>query len=173
MNELDQLRQRVHALEAAKEVSACLHDYMQLCDYLNEGFDLDPLMALFTEDAIWEGKGKRYAATFGRREGREAIRAMFDKYTQPPAHFALNVHFLTSEKVEVHNESAAEGTWVLLQTATFADGRSQLSSALLNVQFRQEGGRWKIAHFCTTSRFNRPVQTPWDNPQPLPVPEKE
>jgi len=100
MNELDQLRQRVHALEAAKEVSACLHDYMQLCDYLNEGFDLDPLMALFTEDAIWEGKGKRYAATFGRREGREAIRAMFDKYTQPPAHFALNVHFLTSERLK-------------------------------------------------------------------------
>lgn len=173
MSELEQLRQRVHALEAAKEVSACLHEYMQLCDYLNEGFDLDPLMALFIEDAIWEGKGTRYAATFGRREGREAIRAMFDKYTRPPAHFALNVHFLTSEKVEVRSESEAEGTWVLLQTATFADGRSQLGSALLNVQFRREGGRWKIAHFCTTSRFNRPVQTPWDNPQPLPVPEEE
>ncbi len=173
MSELEQLRQRVNALEAAQEVSACLHEYMQLCDYLDEGFDLDPLMALFTEDAIWEGKGKRYAATFGRREGRESVRAMFEKYTQPPAHFALNVHFLTSEKVRVHNETEAEGTWVLLQTATFADGRSQLSSALLNVQFRQEGGRWKIAHFCTTSRFNRPVDTPWDNAQPLPVPEEE
>ncbi len=173
MSELEQLRQRVNALEAAREISACLHEYMQLCDYLDEGFDLDPLMALFTEDAIWEGKGKRYAATFGRREGRESVRAMFEKYTQPPAHFALNVHFLTSEKVCVHNETEAEGSWVLLQTATFADGRSQLSSALLNVQFRQEDGRWKIAHFCTTSRFNRPVDTPWDNPQPLPVPEEE
>ena len=172
MSELEQLRQRVSALEAAREVSACLHEYMQLCDCLNEGFDLDPLMALFTEDAIWEGKGKRYAATFGRREGREAIRDMFVKYTLPPAHFALNVHFLTSEKVTVESETEAEGTWVLLQTATFADGRSQLSSALLNVGFRLEEGRWKIAHFCTTSRFNRPVQTPWDNPQPLPVPEE-
>jgi ketosteroid isomerase-like protein len=172
MSELEQLRQRVFALEAARDVSACLHEYMQLCDYLNEGFDLDPLMALFTEDAIWEGKGKRYAATFGRREGREAIRDMFVKYTLPPAHFALNVHFLTSEKVSVQSETEAEGTWVLLQTATFADGRSQLSSALLNVCFRREEGHWKIAHFCTTSRFNRPVQTPWDNPQPLPVPEE-
>jgi ketosteroid isomerase-like protein len=172
MSELEQLRQRVFALEAARNVSACLHEYMQLCDYLNEGFDLDPLMALFTEDAIWEGKGKRYAATFGRREGREAIRDMFVKYTLPPAHFALNVHFLTSEKVNVQSETEAEGTWVLLQTATFTDGRSQLSSALLNVRFRWEDGRWKIAHFCTTSRFNRPVQTPWDNPQPLPVPEE-
>lgn len=172
MSELEQLRQRVRALEAAREVSACLHQYMQLCDYLDEGGDLDPLMALFTKDAIWEGKGKRYAATFGRREGREAIRDMFEKYTLPPAHFALNVHFLSSEKVDVHSETEAEGIWVLLQTATFADGRSQLSSALLNVHFRQEEGRWKIAHFCTTSRFNRPVQTPWDCPQPLPVPEE-
>jgi ketosteroid isomerase-like protein len=172
MSELEQLRQRVGALEAARAVSACLHEYMQLCDYLDEGFDLDPLLALFTEDAVWEGKGKRYAATFGRREGRAAIRAMFEKYTLPPAHFALNVHFLTSEKVEVRSASEAEGTWVLLQTATFADGRSQLGCALLNVRFRKEGGRWKIAHFCTTSRFNRPVQSPWDNPQPLPVPEE-
>jgi ketosteroid isomerase-like protein len=172
MSELEQLRQRVGALEAAREVSACLHEYMQLCDYLDEGFDLDPLLALFTEDAVWEGQGKRYAATFGRREGSAAIRAMFAKYTLPPAHFVLNVHFLTSEKVEVRSEHEAQGTWVLLQTATFADGRSQLSSALLNVRFRKEEGRWKIAHFCTTSRFNRPVQTPWDNPQPLPVPEE-
>ena len=172
MSELEQLRRRVSALEAAREVSACLHEYMQLCDYLDEGFDLDPLLALFTEDAVWEGQGKRYAATFGRREGSAAIRAMFVKYTLPPAHFVLNVHFLTSEKVEVRSEHEAQGTWVLLQTATFADGRSQLGSALLNVRFRKEEGRWKIAHFCTTSRFNRPVQTPWDNPQPLPVPEE-
>ncbi len=172
MSELEQLRQRVSALEASQQVSACLHEYMQQCDYLNEGFDLEPLMVLFTEDVIWEGKGKRYAASFGRREGREDLRAMFEKYTQPPAHFALNVHFLTSEKVVIKSETLAEGTWVLLQTATFADGRSQLSSALLNVNFRKEDGCWKIAHFCTTSRFNRPVQTPWDNPQPLPVPEE-
>ncbi|MEW5248413.1 nuclear transport factor 2 family protein [Microbulbifer discodermiae] len=172
MSELEQLHKRVSDLEASRDVSACLHEYMRLCDHLDEGFDLAPLMALFTWDAIWEGKGKRYAATFGRREGREAIRTMFARYTQPPAHFALNVHFLTSEKVAVLSDSEAEGSWVLLQTSTFADGRSQLSSALLNVRFRLSEGAWKIAHFCTTSRFNRPVQTPWDNPQPLPVPEE-
>lgn len=172
MSELEQLRQRVSVLESAREVSACLHEYMALCDHLDEGFDLTPLMALFTEDAVWEGRGKRYAATFGRREGREAIRSMFETYTRPPAHFALNVHFLTSECVQVTGEHEAQGSWVLLQTATFTDGRSQLSSAGLDVHFRREEGGWKIAHFCTTSRFNRPIATPWDNPQPLPVPEE-
>ena len=169
MSELQQLRRRVEALESARAVSACLHEYMQLCDYLDEGFDLEPLLALFTEDAVWEGLGPRYAGSFGRREGREAIRAMFEKYTLPPAHFALNVHFLTSEKVVVQGERA-QGNWVLLQTSTYADGRSQLSCALLQVGFRCEQGVWRIAHFTTTSRFNRPVETPWDNPRPLPVP---
>lgn len=171
MSELDHLYKRIAVLEAAQEVSACLHDYMQQCDYLDVGTDLSPLVELFTEDAIWEGRGKRYASTFGRLKGREAIKTMFAKYTQPPAHFALNVHFLTSEKVHVTHEEQASGTWILLQTSTYADGRSQLSCALLNVQFRKEDERWKISHFCTTSRFNRPVQTSWDNAQELPVPK--
>ncbi|SDZ92932.1 Ketosteroid isomerase homolog [Marinobacterium iners DSM 11526] len=170
--EMSEVVSRLIQLESGRDVAEVMHRYMSLCDYLDEGVDIEPLIDLFTRDAIWEGRGKRYAATFGRREGREAIRDMFVKYTLPPAHFALNVHFLTSEKVNVQSETEAEGTWVLLQTATFTDGRSQLSSALLNVRFRREDGRWKIAHFCTTSRFNRPVQTPWDNPQPLPVPEE-
>jgi hypothetical protein len=114
---------RIEKLEAAREVSSVLHSYMQLCDGLDEGMDLNPLIDLFTEDAIWEGKGKRYENTFGKREGINAIREMFEKYTLPPAHFSLNVHFLTSEKVDVRSEIEAEGTWVLLQTATFADGR--------------------------------------------------
>ncbi|MDH2431405.1 nuclear transport factor 2 family protein [Pokkaliibacter sp. MBI-7] len=166
-----QLTLQVDRLQAAQAVSACLHQYMQLCDELDEGFDLAPLLALFTDDAVWEGKGKRYAGTFGRCEGKAAVAAMFAKYTRPPAHFALNVHFLTSEWVEVDSADSARGRWVLLQTATFADGRSQLSSALLEVHFRRQQGRWLIARFCTTSRFNRPVNSPWDNPAPLPVPK--
>ena len=178
-----QLTLQVDRLQAAQAVSACLHQYMQLCDELDEGFDLAPLLALFTEDAVWEGKGKRYAGTFGRCEGKAAVAAKFAKYTRPPAHFALNVHFLTSEWIEVDSAGgsdrsdlsdrfdSARGRWVLLQTATFADGRSQLSSALLEVHFRRQQERWLIAHFCTTSRFNRPVNSPWDNPAPLPVPK--
>ena len=135
---LNKIESRLVRLEAAREVSATLHQYMQLCDYLDEGTDLEPL---------------------------------FEAYTLPPAHFVLNVHFLTSECVDVQADDEAQGRWVLLQTSTYTDGRSQLSCALLEVNFRREEGRWKIAHFQTTSRFNRPVETPWDNPKALPVPE--
>lgn len=165
---------RLDALEAEKAIRACLTRYMALCDDLDAGFDLDPLMDLFTQDAVWEGTG-RYAATFGRRQGCDDIRAMFATYTRPPAHFRLNVHFLTSEDiavVETGPGAEADGRWVMLQTSTFADGRSQLSAAKLTVRFRREAdGTWRIAHFQTRRQFSRPVADPWDADADLPVPE--
>ena len=167
---LEDLQRRLAALEAEKAVSACMNRYMFLCDQLDAGFDLQTLMALFTDDAIWEGRGKRYGKSFGRHEGSQAIADMFAKYTRPPAHFVTNVHFLTSECIEVQ-EAHARGSWVLLQTSTFSSGKSQLSSARLTVDFRVQKGQWLISHFRTESLFNRPVETPWDQPADLPVPE--
>ena len=167
---LEQMQAKLQRFEDEHSVRACMNRYMYLCDNLDAGFDLDPLMDLFTEDAVWQGKGKRYGATFGAHEGAEKIRAMFAKYTKPPAHFETNVHFLTSELIDVSGDQA-QGSWVLLQTSTFSDGRSQLSSARLTVEFRREGSAWKMSHFQTESLFNRPVKTPWDQPADLPVPE--
>lgn len=164
------LRRQVAALEAEKRVRACANRYMALCDVLDEGFDLDPLMDLFTADAVWEGKGARYVRTFGRLEGKAAIRAMFATYTRPPAHFRQNVHFLTSEEIEVE-EGEATGRWLMLQTSTFADGRSQLSAARLDIRFRRDGDDWRIAHFQTERLFSRPVAAPWDADADLPVPD--
>ncbi len=161
---------RLDALESERAVRACMNRYMALCDDLDEGFDLAPLMDLFTEDAVWEGAG-RYAATFGRQEGRDAVRAMFAKYTAPPAHFRLNVHFLTSETIAVDGDDA-DGQWVLLQTSTFASGASQLSAAKISARFRRgDDGTWRIRHFQTRRQFSRPVSTPWESEGDLPVPE--
>lgn len=167
---LQALIERLDALEAEKAVRACMTRYMALCDELDDGFDLTPLMALFTEDAIWEGTG-RYATSFGRQEGATAIRAMFAKYTAPPAHFRLNVHFLTSENIAVTGDEA-DGGWVLLQTSTFAGGGSQLSAAKITARFRRgPDGAWRIARFQTFRHFSRPVSRPWDAESDLPVPE--
>jgi ketosteroid isomerase-like protein len=167
---LVELASKLKRFESEHAVRACMNQYMYLCDNLDAGFDLDPLMQLFTQDAIWEGRGRRYGSTFGCHKGNTAIRQMFEKYTQPPAHFETNVHFLTSELIDVDGEEAS-GSWVLLQTSTFTDGRSQLSSARLTVRFCYELGQWRMQHFQTESLFNRPVNTPWDNPAELPVPE--
>lgn len=170
LDNVSDLSRRLRVFEDEHAVRACMNRYMYLCDNLDAGFDLVPLIDLFTADAVWEGVGARYSKSFGSLRGREVIREMFSRYTRPPAHFRTNVHFLTSELIEVQGDSACGG-WVLLQTSTFSDGRSQLSSARLRVDFRREGSVWRICHFRTESLFNRPVETPWDQPADLPVPE--
>ena len=169
-NALDNIKLRLKALEDEKLVRQCMNRYMQLCDVLGVGFDLEPLVSLFTQEAVWEGKGNRYIKTFGRFEGRTAITAMFEKYTKKPAHFALNVHFLANELIEVDGTKAS-GNWVLIQPSTFADGKSQLSCARITANFREVNNTWQISHFQTMNLFSRPIDKPWDNAALLPVPD--
>ncbi|EZH81760.1 polyketide cyclase [Ectopseudomonas composti] len=165
------LEVRLHQLESERAVRACMNRYMVLCDALDAGTPLDELAGLFTHDAIWEGKGAKYAKSFGGYRGREAIRAMFAGYMTEPAHFALNVHFLCSELIRVEGEEAS-GSWVMLQTSTFASGASHLNAARLTVRFREEQGVWRMAHFQTENLFGRPVEA-WNSDAHLPVPGKK
>ena len=94
---------------------------------------------------------------------------MMAKYMVEPAHFALNVHFLTSETIRVHAPDAATGAWVMLQTSTFASGASHLNAARLSIDFARQDGVWRMAHFRTENLFSRPV-TAWNASAALPVP---
>ena len=162
------LEARLHQLESENAVRACMNRYMVLCDALDASTPLDELAGLFTADARWEGKGAKYAKSFGGYRGREAIRAMFAGYMTEPAHFALNVHFLCSELIRVEGDEA-NGSWVMLQTSTFASGASHLNAARLTVRFREEEGTWRMAHFQTENLFGRPVEA-WNSDAHLPVP---
>lgn len=165
------LEARLQRLEGEHAVRTCMNRYMVLCDALDAHTPLDELAGLFTVDAIWEGKGAKYAKSFGGYQGREAIRAMFAGYMTEPAHFALNVHFLCSELIRVEGDEAS-GSWVMLQTSTFASGASHLNAARLTVRFREEGGVWRMAHFQTENLFGRPVEA-WNSDAHLPVPGKK
>ncbi|UFH51026.1 nuclear transport factor 2 family protein [Pseudomonas sp. KNUC1026] len=168
MADIAQLQQRLHDLEAQQAARACMNRYMALCDQLNAGTPLDELAQLFTHNAVWEGKGARYAGSFGGYRGREAIAQMFATYMTEPAHFALNVHFLTSELIEVDGERVT-GSWIMLQASTFASGASHMNAARLSVAFAFEEQRWRIAHFQTENLFSRPVAA-WNSEAQLPVP---
>ncbi|TDF84020.1 nuclear transport factor 2 family protein [Pseudomonas sp. H9] len=170
MSDLQQLEARLRVFEAQQAVRACMNRYMALCDALDANTPLEELAGLFTRDAVWEGKGAKYAKSFGGYRGREAIRAMFATYMQPPAHFALNVHFLTSELISVDAEQAS-GSWIMLQTSTFANQTSHLNAARLTVRFAVEEGQWRMAHFQTENLFGRPISA-WNSEAPLPVPSR-
>ncbi|MNZ74258.1 SnoaL-like domain protein [compost metagenome] len=167
---IEQLEQRLHRLESENAIRACMNRYMELCDDLNAATPLDELGELFTADARWEGKGARYANSFGGYRGRAAIKAMLAQYMVEPAHFALNVHFLCSELIRVEGTTAS-ASWVMLQTSSFAAGGSHLNAARLTVTFREEDGVWRMAHFQTENLFGRPVEA-WNSDAHLPVPGK-
>ena len=171
MNDLQDLQERLRAFESQHAVRTCMNRYMQLCDALDANTPLEELAGLFTQGAVWEGKGAKYAKSFGGYRGRKAIGEMFATYMKPPAHFALNVHFLTSELIDVQGDEAT-GSWVMLQTSTFASGASHLNAARLNVRFALEDGQWRMAHFQTENLFGRPVSA-WNSDAALPVPRAE
>ena len=166
------LERAVARHEAAAAIRALVVRYMALCDRLDAATPIDELAGLFTADAVWRGKGARYADGFGAHRGREAIAAMFRTYATTPPHFALNAHFLCSERIDVASDATrAEASWVMLQTSTFASGASHLNAAQLSLDLALEGGDWRISCFETENLFSRPVDR-WQDAAALPVPSR-
>ncbi len=165
---LEQIATRLERLEAADAVRRVATRYFRLCDTLGPQTSFDELGALFTRDAVWEGRG-RYRQAFGQHQGRAAIVAMLASYAEPQ-HFALNAHYLSSEDIAVTGAEAASASWMMLQVSTYRDGRSDLRSAALTLDFTIEDGAWRIARFVTENIFSRDVG-PWNDEAPISVPE--
>lgn len=168
MSDVAHLSRRLAALEGESAVRRVVASYFALCDDLGPHTPIDELADLFTRQAIWEGKG-RYEQAFGRYEGRSAIRAMLWSYCDPP-HFAMTQHFHSSERIEA-GEADGSGRWMMLQTSTYADGRSDLRSAELTLRFAVEDGAWRIAHFRSLNLFSRRIDH-WIDSADIPVPPK-
>jgi hypothetical protein len=156
---LEALQARIVALEAENAVRKTIARYMALCDVPSGTLDGETLAALFTQDAIWEGIGPQYTQKFGRLRGHEAILAMLQRYLPPVPHFATNVHFLTSEIIEVDG-ARAKGRWIMLQASGYVDARAELIAARLEIDFvpAQDGRNWLIQHFRTERLFDAPWQ---------------
>ena len=167
-SEIAALRAELALFRAEHAVRAVVMRYFRLCDTLGPDTDMADLASCFTRDAIWEGRG-RYREAFGRHDGRDAIVAMLASYAKPSAHFAMNAHFLSSETIEV-DQNAAIGRWMMLQTSTYSDGRSDLRSAALTVHCRIEDDHWRICHFITENIFSRDVDH-WSDAAPISVPD--
>ncbi|MBK5437005.1 nuclear transport factor 2 family protein [Pseudomonas sp. TH32] len=147
------LLQRLETLEGESQVRRLMARYMDLCDVPRAATNVRELAGLFTVDAVWEGIGTATAQTFGQHRGRDAVAAFVGSYLPPSEHFALNLHYLTSESIQVDG-STAKGQWIMQQISTYADQRSELFGTRLNIDFRRVDGTWLIAHFRTQRLFN-------------------
>lgn len=163
---------RLESLENINAVRKCLTRYMTICDQLDSQSPLQELANLFTKNAIWEGVGEKYQKSLGRYIGRSAIHTMFQNYVLGEPHFAMNAHFLTSENINIDETGVeANGTWLMLQTSTFHDGKAHLNSARLTIQFSKHEDQWLMSHFQTENIFSRPISH-WHSEDDLPVPNQ-
>lgn len=161
--------QRLDALESESAIRRVVARYFAICDDLGPNTPFDELGELFSENAIWEGKG-RYAKAFGRFEGRKAIVSMLRSYALPEPHFAMTAHFFSSECLTASGDTGA-GQWMMLQTSDYADGTADFRSARLSIKFVREGRAWGIAHFRTENIFSRQVE-PWNDEENIAVPDQ-
>ncbi|MCF8481724.1 MAG: nuclear transport factor 2 family protein [Rhodospirillum sp.] len=173
--EIAALVRRIEVLEAEADIRRLQARYMFLCDtplpeygVEDDAGRIDRIMALYTEDAVWEGVGEYYEGQFGKAVGAAAIRAHFEAFwgeKRDPA-LLLNCHYLTSEQIHVHGETA-KGQWVHMQPWLFSDGKALLRSSRLNNAFRLEpDGVWKITRTRTENVFIAPLPSRWASDYP-------
>ena len=168
--QLDELKDRIAVLEAEAEIRRIQARYMFLCDtpipeygVADDRERIDRIMALYSDDAVWEGVGEYYEGQFGKAEGKPAIRAHFEGFwgEGKDPDLLLNCHYLTSEQIHVSG-NIAEGQWVHMQPWIFSDGRALLRSSRLNNAFRREpDGQWKITRTRTENVFVAPLAQGW------------
>ncbi|QGU08626.1 hypothetical protein COCCU_13680 [Corynebacterium occultum] len=162
---ISKLAKRIDVLEAEADIRRIQARYMYLCDTpcpvyppVSDQERIELILDLYTEDAVWEGVGEYYTGQFGRAEGKDDIRAHFNRFwpeDQEPK-LLLNAHYLTSEQIFVDGDEAT-GLWIHMQPWLFSDGKSLLRSSRLNNAFRRENGEWKITRTRTENVFIAPL----------------
>ena len=122
---------RLEDLEAIRQLKA---RYCEICD---DDHDPERITDIFTEDAVWEGRG------IGRAEGHDEIRALFRRFQKT---ISFSQHMTMNPVIEVDGETA-KGTWYFFGPFTMTEGdRALWQACRYHEDYRKVDGEWKIAH---------------------------
>jgi len=86
---------RIEDIEAIKQLKA---EYCEICD---DDHNPDRIVTIFTEDAIWEGKG------IAKAEGHAEIKALFERFQSM---MSFSQHMTMNPRIQVDG-AQAKGTW--------------------------------------------------------------
>ncbi len=146
---MEDMERRLAALEAVEEIKRLKARY---CAYCDDDYDVESIVSLFVEDAVWE------SATFGKYEGREEIRGFFVNAAKM---LPFAVHMVMNPIIEVDGDSAT-GIWYLFQACTFAEGEKAVwGSARYDEEYVKVDGAWKFKDLKLTSHFWTPFDEGW------------
>lgn len=146
---VEDLARRLQVLEDSEAIKKLKARY---CAYCDNNYDADGIAALFTEDAVWDG------GSFGKHEGREAIRTFF---RGAPKLLTFAIHQVMNPLIEVQGERAT-GRWYLFQPCTLAEGNQ---AAWLAARYEEEyvkvNGEWQFTQLKVFSSFMTPYEQGW------------
>lgn len=152
--EVAALRRRLEAAEAVLALHTLKADYGELVDRrFSKGAVIEEsalhslvaqIVALFTEDAVWDG-----GPVLGIATGREAIA---ERLRQPTLVFSR--HLFTKPRISVgHGGTTASARWDLLCPCRTPDGRSWWMCGYEDDEYRVEDGAWRHSRMRLTTLF--------------------
>lgn len=125
-----ELSARIRRLEDIEAIKTLKRRYAALLD---DNYDADGCAQLFAEDAVWDG------GSFGRHEGREAIREFF---ASMPQMVDWSCHYLLNPIIEVDGDTAT-GAWLLWQPLVMKeDSQAMWVSARYTDIYVRVRGEW-------------------------------
>lgn len=147
--DISDLERRIQILEDIEAIRKLKARYADACD---RDYDADTLASLFAPDAIWDG------GSFGRYEGREAIRQFFQGVSND---IPFAMHYMINPIIEVNGDTAT-GKWHLFQTCTFSENNQAIfGAARYDEEYRRHDGEWLFWRLKLTSSFWTPYEEGW------------
>jgi len=107
--DLDELTRRVTRLEDIEAIKQLKARYCTICD---DDHNPERITSVFTEDAIWEGRG------IGKAQGHAAIRELFKGFQRT---ISYSQHMVMNPIIDVDGDRAT-GVWYFFGTFTMRDG---------------------------------------------------
>lgn len=133
VEDLERRIARLEDLEAIKQLRA---RYCEICD---DNHNPDRIVSVFSEDAVWEGRG------IGKATGHSEIRALFENFQKM---MSFTQHMVMNPIIEIDDDGRhAKGTWYFFGPFTFYEGnQAKWQAARYHDDYIKQEGEWKILH---------------------------
>lgn len=148
------MEQQLQVLVDIQEITNLKASYCNAadCGWERPSNDADTIASLFVTDGVWD------AGSFGKAEGREAIRQKFKADLYP-----LGFHNISNPIVKVDGDTAT-GQWHVLAPCIYnpADNQSIWIAGIYNDEFVRTPEGWKFKKLHVTIAFTGTNAQGWD-----------
>ena len=134
--DLERLEERITRLEDLEAIKQLKARYCEICD---DNHNAERITSIFTEDAIWEGRG------IGKAQGHVEIKALFENFQKT---ISYSQHMVLNPIIEIHGINAT-AVWYFFGPFTFfKNNQAKWQAARYKEDYKKTDGEWKISHLC-------------------------